>query len=115
MNIAFGIIVFSLIYLISGEYVRKSLETTQIGHIVDGSPAEIARLQPGDKLVAINGKRLKDWGDLQMAVAINPDEELDIEIIRNGRTQTLYNVKTETKEVKRARLVSLVCLQCKRY
>ena len=107
MNIAFGIIVFSLIYLISGEYVRKSLETTQIGHVVDGSPAEIARLQPGDKLVAINGKRLKDWRDLQMAVAINPDEELDIEIIRNGRTQTLYNVKTETKEVKARKIGQL--------
>ena len=107
MNVAFGVIVFSLIYLISGEYVRKSLETTQIGHIVDGSPAEIARLQPGDKLVAIDGKRLKDWGDLQMVVAINPDEELDIEIIRNGKKQTLHNVKTDTKEVKARKIGQL--------
>ena len=107
MNVAFGVIVFSLIYLFSGEYVRKSLETTQIGHIVDGSPAELARLQPGDKLITINGKRLKDWGDLQMVVAINPDEELDIEIIRNGQKQTLYNVKTETKEVKARKIGQL--------
>ena len=107
MNVAFGVIVFSLIYLFSGEYVRKSLETTQIGHVVDGSPAQLARLQPGDKLIAINGKRLKDWGDLQMAVAINPDKELDIEIIRNGRKQTLYNVKTEMKEVKARKIGQL--------
>lgn len=107
MNVVFGVIVFSLIYLISGEYVRKSLETTQIGHIVDGSPAEIARLQPGDTLISINGKRLKDWGDLRMAVAINPDEELDIEIIRNGKTQTLHNVKTETKEIKARKIGQL--------
>ena len=107
MNVAFGVIVFSLIYLFSGEYVRKSLETTQIGHVVDGSPAQLARLQPGDKLIAINGKRLKDWSDLQMVVAINPDEELDIEIIRNGQKQTLYNVKTETKEVKARRIGQL--------
>ena len=107
MNVAFGVIVFSLIYLFSGEYVRKSLETTQIGHVVDGSPAELARLQPGDKLIAINGKRLKDWNDLQMVVAINPDEELDIEIIRNGQKQTLYNVKTETKEVKARKIGQL--------
>ena len=106
MNVAFGIIVFSLIYLFSGEYVRKSLETTQIGHVVDGSPAALARLQPGDKLIAINGKRLKDWSDLQMVVAINPDEELGIEIIRNGQKQT-YNVKTETKEVKARRIGQL--------
>ena len=107
MNVAFGVIVFSLIYLFSGEYVRKSLETTQIGHIVDGSPAELARLQPGDKLIAINGKRLKNWGDLQMVVAINPDEELDIEIIRNGQNQTLYKVKTDTKEVKARKIGQL--------
>ncbi len=107
MNVAFGIIVFSLIYLFSGEYILKSLETTQIGHIVDGSPAELARLQPGDKLIAINGKRLKDWRDLQMVVAINPDEELDIEIIRNGRKQMLYNVKTETREIKARKIGQL--------
>ncbi len=107
MNVAFGIIVFSLIYLFSGEYVRKSLETTQIGHIVDGSPAQAARLQPGDKLISINGKRLKDWRDLRMVVAINPDEELDIEIIRNGQKQTLYNVKTDTKEVKARKIGQL--------
>lgn len=107
MNVAFGVIVFSFIYLFSGEYVRKSLETTQIGHIVDGSPAEVARLQPGDKLIAINGKQLKDWGDLQMVVAINPDEELDIEIIRDGQKQTLYNVKTDTKEVKARKIGQL--------
>lgn len=107
MNVAFGIIVFSLIYLFSGEYVRKSLETTQIGHIVDGSPAQAARLQPGDKLISINGKRLKDWRDLRMVVAINPDEELDIEIIRNGQEQTLYNVKTDTKEVKARKIGQL--------
>ena len=107
MNVAFGVIVFSLIYLFSGERVYKSLETTQIGHVLDGSPAELARLQPGDKLIAINGKRLKDWADLRKMVAINRDEELNIDIIRNGREQTLYNVKTGTQEVKARKIGQL--------
>ena len=107
MNVAFGIVVFSLIYMISGEYIRQSLETTQIGHIVDGSKAEKAGLQPGDKLVAINGKPLKDWGDLQIAVAIKPNKELEIEIIRNGRKQTLHNVKTGTRKIKARKIGQL--------
>ena len=58
-------------------------------------------------MIAINGKRLKNWADLQMAVAINPDEELDIEILRNGEKHILRNVKTDTKEVKARKIGQL--------
>ena len=96
MNFAFGIIVFSLIYLVAGNYVRSSTETTQIGYVVKDSPAELAGIRPGDRIVSISGSRLQGWQDLNTKILTKPGKELEIEIVRDGQKQTLTVVpKTE--------------------
>lgn len=96
MNFAFGIIVFSLIYLVAGNYVRSSTETTQIGYVDKDSPAEVAGIRPGDRIVSISGNRLQGWQDLNTKILTKPGKELEIEIIRDGQKQTLTVVpKTE--------------------
>lgn len=89
MNFAFGIIIFSLIYLVAGNYVRSSTETTQIGHVEKNSPAKFAGIRPGDRIVSINGHRLQTWEDLHTRIITQPDKELEIEIIRDGQRQML--------------------------
>ena len=97
MNFAFGIIVFSLIYLVAGNYVRSSLETTQIGYVFDESPAEVAGIRPGDRIVSISGHRLQGWQDLNTKILTKPGKELEIEIIRDGQRQTLIVVPDTEK------------------
>ena len=99
MNFAFGIIVFSLIYLVAGNYVRSSTETTQIGYVAKDSPAEVAGIRPGDRIVSISGNRLQGWQDLNTKILTKPGKKLEIEIIRDGQKQTLI-VVPETKKIR---------------
>lgn len=99
MNFAFGIIVFSLIYLVAGNYVRGSTETTQIGYVVKDSPAELAGIRPGDRIVSISGNRLQGWQDLNTKILTKPGKELEIEIIRDGQKQRL-TVVPETEKIR---------------
>jgi regulator of sigma E protease len=90
MNFAFGIIAFSLVYMITGEVISQSSQTTQIGFVADDSPAKMVGIQPGDEIVAINGKPIRKWEDLQTRILTQPGKELEIELIRNGQKQQLY-------------------------
>ena len=112
MNFAFGIIVFSLIYLVAGNYVRSSTETTQIGYVAENSPAKLAGIRPGDRIVSINGHRLQTWEDLHTRVITQPDKELKIEIIRDGQRQTL-TVVPKVQKIK-AREIGRIGVQPKR-
>ncbi|WP_340103013.1 RIP metalloprotease RseP [Rhodohalobacter sp. 8-1] len=57
---------------------------SRISSILEGSPAEEAGFQAGDKVVSINGKQVDYW--IQMVQIIqNAEGELDFTVMRNGR------------------------------
>jgi regulator of sigma E protease len=58
-NIIFAVVILSAIYM-RGVPVL----TTQVGDIVDRSPAYEAGIKKGDQIVAINGKKVSRWEDL---------------------------------------------------
>ncbi len=58
----------------------------QIVDVVPGTPAARAGLQPGDIFVAINGRRVSSYRDVQIITADNPPgKPMELEILRNGR------------------------------
>ncbi|MCZ6680335.1 MAG: RIP metalloprotease RseP, partial [Candidatus Poribacteria bacterium] len=90
MNFALGVVAFALVYMIAGEVIPKSEETTQIGWVAEDSPAAMAGIRPGDEMITINGKRLHTWTDLRTRVMTHPEKELEIELMRNGQKQKVY-------------------------
>jgi regulator of sigma E protease len=58
---------------------------SQVGELLPNSPALTAGLQPGDKIVAIEGKPIWRWDDMRRAIEKNPDREIDITIERQDR------------------------------
>ena len=50
------------------------------------SAAADAGLMSGDKVVRIGEKKISDFSDLYSEVAVNPDKDLDFEVLRDGQT-----------------------------
>lgn len=60
-----------------------------LGEIVADSPAEKAGLQTGDELISVNGKQLSSWQGWVALIQSSADEEMSIEILRDGQVQQL--------------------------
>lgn len=50
------------------------------------SPAKSIGLQPGDRIVGINGEKFKEWNKLRDALRAAPNQSLTLNIERNGQT-----------------------------
>jgi regulator of sigma E protease len=56
-----------------------------IGTVLDGSAAALAGLEPGDRIVEIDGDDVRSWKEMQTKIAASPDVELRIEIEKQGK------------------------------
>jgi len=54
----------------------------QVGTVERGSPAEAAGLQPGDRIVAVDGTPVRWWDEVEEAIRERPDETLSLAIER---------------------------------
>jgi len=61
-----------------------------INRVMDGSPAQRAGFRLGDIVVRFNGNHIRTSADLPYFVGlVMPDTEVNVDIVRNGRAQTL--------------------------
>ncbi len=99
MNVLLGIILFSFVYLAGLDHgtmwlmemlVGRSDRQAQIGLVADDSPAKQGGIKPGDTIVSINDRKIKNWQDFNTTILTHPDEELKIVVSRDGQPQTLY-------------------------
>ena len=73
MNVFTAFIVLTIMTTVLG------FATTTIGSVTSGSPAELAGLEPGDKIVSIDDKEVKEWSDDGNTVGFG--------VLRNGDEQ----------------------------
>lgn len=60
-----------------------------LGDLVQGGAADEAGLQPGDRVVAIDGVSVATWEDLVREVEPRPRETLTVGYVRDGRESTV--------------------------
>ncbi|MDD3094613.1 MAG: DegQ family serine endoprotease [Candidatus Neomarinimicrobiota bacterium] len=71
----------------------KDVKGVLISDVMNGSPAESAKLQSGDVVIMVNDQTVSDPGELQLNIASrNPGETVSLEIIRDGKTRKI-NIK----------------------
>jgi regulator of sigma E protease len=94
-NFILAIAIFSAIFMVFG----KQSMSARVDSVQEGSAAAIAGFQPGDLVVAINGKAVIDFADMQRVVSESAGENLAIQIERKGAILDLHATPA-LKEIK---------------
>lgn len=60
-----------------------------VGEVVPGSEAARVQLRPGDEVLAVDGKRIRDWSDLVVAVAESAGP-IELSVRRDGQVMAFH-------------------------
>lgn len=80
----FNFILAFFLFLIVGILQGVPTYEPVIYDVVDDSPAQQAGMKPGDLVTAINGQSIEKWQDLSSTVQNNPNNQLQISVLRDG-------------------------------
>jgi regulator of sigma E protease len=69
---------------------HTTLPAAVIGDVFDGGAAARAGIEPGDKVLEINGRTIRYWEELENTVRSSPGKELRLRVSRNGKTFERY-------------------------
>jgi regulator of sigma E protease len=82
-NVVFAVVVFSILFMLGGGRV-----TATVDKVLNGHPAARIGLQPGDRILAINGKPVGPTG-ISRAISDSQGRPLTLKVVRAGRAVTL--------------------------
>lgn len=85
MNLLIAVVFLTIIGMVGTESL---IIKPVIGEVTPGKPAARAGLQPGDRIVAIDGDRIDDFDDLRMVISMHAGSPLRVEYVRNGQHLT---------------------------
>jgi regulator of sigma E protease len=78
------------VVLLRGAEVPAYLDRPPVvGAVAAGSPAERAGIKVGDRLISVAGRQVTTWEDASVAIGVKPRREVAIELVRDGRTETV--------------------------
>ena len=80
MNILLPILLFSISFMIPHDMV---LEQVQVKEVASGSPAQIAGIEPGDTILAINDHTIRNRRDVGYFIQLNLGSEVNVLLQRD--------------------------------
>jgi regulator of sigma E protease len=84
VNFIFAIIVLSGFLLVYGQSITPAV----VGAVQPNSAAASAEMQAGDKVLSINGVRVETFQQMAVEVSIYPNEEVELQVERDGVVKT---------------------------
>ena len=85
MNFVLAIAIFAVVLATLGRPVWPAV----VGKVAEGSPAAAAGLRTGDTIVALNGRPIAYWEDLERAIAASNGRPLELRVRRDGVERTV--------------------------
>jgi regulator of sigma E protease len=90
-NYLFASVLFFLVFLVGG----NSEPTTKV-EVLEG-PAKAAKLQTGDQIIAVDGKKVTDWEGMRKQIVKSPNQPLNFEVERGKQRLNLTIVPKSEK------------------
>jgi regulator of sigma E protease len=79
-NLVIPVVVYFFFY-VSTQAVAPPI----VGTVLQGSAAEQAQLQQGDRIVAIEGRDIRTWNEMRKRIGDAPEQDLRVQIERDGK------------------------------
>jgi len=79
-------LVFAGIFMTVGEQVP----TSEVGTVVEDSPADAAGLQTKDKIVSMNGRPIQKWDEIKETVQSSEGEKIKLIVDREGEKIEIF-------------------------
>ena len=92
VNIVFGLLVYFILMSTSNTYI-----TNEINSILDGYVAQDIGLQQNDKIIELDGKKVRTKYDLNKVLKNNNGREINLKINRNDKILEYSIIPTEIK------------------
>lgn len=101
MNIVLGFVVF-LIWT----FTVPGPATTTIAKVANNSPAQSAKIQANDKILAINGKNMNSFEEISQQISQSQGKTLKVKLEKDGKTKTV-NLKPQEKTVQKQKVYQI--------
>jgi regulator of sigma E protease len=85
MNLVLAVVIFAAVLATVGRPVWPA----SVGRVAGGSPAAAAGLQTGDTVLAVNGRPIAYWEDLDRALAASHGRPLELRVRRDSTERTV--------------------------
>jgi len=89
MNLVLAFFLHTMVFAVGTRVPAYELEPPIVRVVEPDSPGAEAGFQPGDRVVAINGRTTSRWRDVLFIFGMNARENLNVEVDRGGQTVTL--------------------------
>jgi regulator of sigma E protease len=93
MNYILAFILFTSVILMTGQPIAS--KKAVIGEVIASYPAEAAGIKIGDKILAVNGAKVKTWEEMARAINKNVEKKISISYEREG---SVNGIKLTTKK-----------------
>ncbi len=103
MNVIFAIAIACLIYVVG---LPVAVNPSIIGYVDPASAEYKLGIREGDRIVAVNGKVVKSWQDVQLTTALARTNVVPVSVERNGVKST-YNLTAEVNDLIGIKVLSL--------
>jgi regulator of sigma E protease len=89
MNIGLALGVLTLVLYYGATIDAYLRQPVDVAAVRSGSPAEVAGIHPGDRIVSVAGRDVATWEDFIVAVGTKPDRDIEIGYRRAGQPATI--------------------------
>ena len=103
MNLVFGFVIATLIYFVG---LPVLVNPPIIGYVEPSSEEARLGIQEGDRIVRVDGQKIKSWQDITQATVLARTNVLPVVIERNG-AETTYQLATEINDTFGLKLLRL--------